>query len=418
MRSRTAAACAAALALTVGLAACGGDDDDDTTTAAGGTPASTAATGASAAKVDPAKPKVHIALVANKVPGSNLLDQYNEGAQAAADQINAAGGFGGREVVIDACNGQSTPSIVSVCAHRLVKSNPVAMIGCDVSWGVAGKPVFAKAGIPSIYCLNSPDELKDPMAFGMGPGGPGEQVAIAKWICTQPQIKTVVSQLLDLPQLRAYANFTTPVIKGCGKKISYVYLALGAADVTPVVNQIVARKPDFVLSFAQGGAQTVQVFRGLHQAGYPSDQIFTMSSSLNYEELLKPAGEAMDGVRFVLEGANMQDSANPDAAKYTAAVQGKTYSSLNSTVEQGYVDVQAIAVAGRAIGFDKLTGRTLAAYLNSTTGVGVPMSRQIINPGPAGTPQVKQPYGQLVQWQGGKLTTITDGTEEGWIKGA
>src|SRR5262245_50735938 len=81
-----------------GLAACGGDDDSSSGSASTGSSAATtngAGTAASGA-TDPSKPPVVLALHALKIPSVDLLTPYEAGAKAAADEINAKGGFGGR----------------------------------------------------------------------------------------------------------------------------------------------------------------------------------------------------------------------------------------------------------------------------------------------------------------------------------
>jgi ABC-type branched-subunit amino acid transport system substrate-binding protein len=414
---------AIAAATTAGLAACGGDDDDNgsAATSSNASTSTQSSTGTSTAgatgQLDPSKPDTHIAMIVIKIPGSDLLTPYTVGANAAADAINAAGGFGGSKVVIDSCNSQNTAAVVTTCAHKLVADKPVALTGCDVNIGSAALPIFKRAGIPSFYCLNTPTDYSDPMAFGLDSGGAGQQVGMAKWICTQPDIKTVGNQLLDLPQVRIYSVPVKKVLEGCGKKVNFVYLSLTATDYTPTLNEVLSKKPDFVMAFGLSGPQTVQIFKAYEQAGFPADKMFAMSSSLDYDTMLKPAGAAMNGAYFVLPYANMEDTANPDVAAYKKALEGKSLNSFNANVETGYVYVQAIYTAAQKIGFDKFNSTSLAQFYSTQTGVHLPMSRELINPGPAGQPQTKQPYGQFVQWKDGKLTTIAEGTEEGWLKG-
>jgi ABC-type branched-subunit amino acid transport system substrate-binding protein len=419
---KSLATVAVALAAAVGLAACGGDDDDNgaaATSTATATATTGASTTASTGAVDPSKPEVHIALDTIKIPGSDLLTPYAEGANAAAAAINAKGGFGGRKVVIDTCNSLLQPAAVTTCAHKLLAKKPVAMVGCDTSWGAAGLPLFAAQGIPSLYCLNTQTDFTDPTAFGVDPGGVGQQVAIARWICTQPQIKTVVDQILDLPQTRAQSKFIKPVIEGCGKKVTFVYLPLTQADFTPTLNEILSHKPDFVVTALLSGPQIVQVFKAFQQAGYPADQMSTSSSGLDLNTILKPAGDAMKGARFPLQTANPGDMTNPDVAPYQAAVkaQGGQFGPLNQNVAVGYTYTMAIYAAAQKIGFDALDGPALTKFLSSDNGTHLPMSRQLVNPGPKDFPQVKQGYAQIVQWDGTNLVTAKEGTEDGWVNG-
>jgi ABC-type sugar transport system substrate-binding protein len=107
----------------LGLAACGGGDDDSTGTATASGPAATTTAAASA------KGPITLALVTYKVPGLDLLTPMTAGAQAAAKQINAAGGIGGRNIVITPCNSMFQPTTATKCAHDAISSKAVAMCG-------------------------------------------------------------------------------------------------------------------------------------------------------------------------------------------------------------------------------------------------------------------------------------------------
>jgi ABC-type branched-subunit amino acid transport system substrate-binding protein len=422
------AAVAIAVASTAGLAACGGDDDDNGGAANGGaastpssTPASTSSSttssSASTGQLDPSKPDTHIALIAIKIPGSDLLTPYTVGAEAAADAINAQGGFGGSKVVIDSCNSQNTAANVSTCARKQVAKKPVAVIGCDVNIGAAAMPVFKRAGVPGVYCLNTPQDYTDPYAFGMDPGGAGQQIAMAKQLCKQPDVKVVANQLLDLPQVRIYDAPVRKVLEGCGKKVYFTYLSLTAADYTPTLNEVLSKKPDFVMAFALSGPQTVQIFKAYQQAGFPASKMFTMSSSLDYDTMLKPAGAAMEGVNLMLPYGNMEDDSDPDVVAYKKDLEGKSIGSFNENVATGYQYVMAVNTAAKAIGFDKFDGEALKQWLSTQNGVDLTLNRELVNPGPSGQPQMKQPYVMQVQWKDGKLVTIKEGTEDGWVNG-
>ena len=57
-------------------------------------------------------------MVTIKIPGSDLYTPYSAGAKAAADVMNAQGGWGGAKVVIDTCNSQLQASLNITCAHQ------------------------------------------------------------------------------------------------------------------------------------------------------------------------------------------------------------------------------------------------------------------------------------------------------------
>ena len=80
-------------------------------------------------------------------------------------------------------------------------------------------------------------------------------------------------------------------------------------------------------------------------------------------------------------------------------------------------DILALEIAElQEIGFESFDTGSLVEFMNSANGVAVPNSREILNPGPAEYPQVKQPFSQIAQWKDGKLLPVTEGTDEGWVK--
>jgi ABC-type branched-subunit amino acid transport system substrate-binding protein len=417
---RVAKAFAAAACCAAGLAACGGDDDNDSpagATSGGGASTSTSAS-TSTGKLDPSKPEVHVALISLKIPGSDLLGPYEIGANAAADSINAAGGIGGRKLVIDSCNSQNQAALAATCARRLSGMKPVAFIGCDTALTTSGLPVFQRDRTPGLWCLNSPAEFKDPLLFGIEAGGPGQQIAMARQLCTRPDVKTVSIQNQDLPQLHSYEPPVRGILEGCGKKVKYVYVAPTAADFTPTLNQLLSAKPDFIMTFPLSGPQTIQYFKAFNQAGFPASKMFTMSSSLDYDTMLKPAGPAMDGVTMMLPNGNPVDPANPDVAAYKKAVEARngSFGPFNANVQRAYAYVYTIYTAAKETGFDTFDSAALVKFLGTANGVNLPMNRALVNPGSAQQPQIKQPYMQMVQWKGGELVTVTEGTENGWVK--
>ncbi len=55
--------------------------------------------------------------------------------------------------------------------------------------------------------------------------------------------------------------------------------------------------------------------------------------------------------------------------------------------------------------------------MRTKSGVHIPLSRTLLNPGPKAYPQVKQPYVQISQWKNGNLKVVTKGTKKGWVLG-
>jgi ABC-type branched-subunit amino acid transport system substrate-binding protein len=361
------------------------------------------------------KGPVVISLVSAKIPGLDFLDPYDSGAQAAAKLINSQGGFGGRKLEIDPCNSMFSPAVATTCAHQALEQHPTAMVGCEPAWGASGLTILGAEGIPSFNCLNGGVDFTSPYSVNVLAGGTGEYTAGAKYICTLPNVKTVawIAQE-NAEQQQAVPPALTKIFKQCGKTITFEWFPQQAVDPSPYVVKIVRSHPDFVM-MNDGGGILVSLLKDFQQQGYPTTQIYSSSAGLNYEQILKPAGTAADGVYFTDETDNWDDP-SPDVAAYLKAMRGRS-NPKNFAPMQIYADIMWIYTAAKKIGFANFTPKTLLHYTQTANGVHIPLSRTLVNPGPKGFPAVKQPYSQVLQWRDGQLTLITKGTDNGWLSG-
>jgi ABC-type branched-subunit amino acid transport system substrate-binding protein len=362
------------------------------------------------------KGPVHVALIAFKIPALDFIDDYAAGAEAAVKQINANGGFGGRKVVIDQCNSMLAPAPSTTCAHQTLADHPVAEFGCETSWGATGLEIYAAAGVPSFNCTNSKQDFTNPYSFGMGTGAVGEAGAMAKYICAnKPSVKQIAyltpvdpEQQADVPPL------LNKIFHACGKQVTYTFIPQTQVDMTPIITKVLQTHPGFVMTTI-GQTQMVEVAKALHQAGYPTDQISVASNALDKKNVLDPAGDDLNGIYASDEWLGWGLTSNADVQAYAKATQGLSNPDSGNVV-QGYMYMMWIYTAAKHIGFDKFDSASLTKYMRSTSGVHIPMSRTLVNPGPSGSPAIKQPYVQILRWQNGKMTVVNGGTNGGWVR--
>jgi len=87
--------------------------------------------------------------------------QLQTGVQLAVDEINAAGGIGGRKVQIEVCDDKCDPYEASMCAQKMVANqNLFAVIGhvCS-SCTLAGGPIYEKAGLVAMTVSSTNPEV-------------------------------------------------------------------------------------------------------------------------------------------------------------------------------------------------------------------------------------------------------------------
>lgn len=404
VRINRVAGLVAALLCCAAVAACGSSNSGSDTA------------GGSAKQTTADKSPVVLQLISAKTTGVNLLDPYEAGAQAAVKKINASGGFGGRKVVLDVCNSMLTPAGSTTCAHKAIANDPVAMWGCEPNWSATGQPIFAAKGIPSFNCLNSDKDFTDPTSFSIFPGGAVEFSAGAKYICTMPDVKSVSWIAQEDPgQMKAVPQALTPIFEGCGKKISYEWFPFSAVDVTPYVTKVMQSKPDFVMMDVSGAA-FVKLVKAFEQQGLPAEKIYSTSIAMDENNVLKPAGSALNGTLWTSYIANWDDASDPTIAAYRKATAGEA-NPLQGLSLWGWIQMYWFRTVAQQVGADKFDASSLMHFMKTANGVPIPGSRTLVNPGPAKAPAMKQPYLQILRYVNGKFQVVLKNTDKGWVNG-
>ncbi len=403
----------------VGLAACGSSSSSTTTSSASSAASSssaatsTAAATTSAAAVSSSNPVV-IFVDSLKIPGTDLVTPYTNGAQAAANEINAAGGIGGRKVEVINCNSMYSAPVAVACAHKAVAAHATAMIGCEPVWGTTGLPILEAAGIPSFNCINTKIDYTAPTSFGLQAGGFGELSGFAKYLCTLSDVHTVVLYAISTPW-QSLAPAAGNVLSACGKKMLGVYYPITTTDYSPYAAKVAGMHPDWVMTEPENGPEGITQFQELEQNGIPADHISTSSSSMDYPFLAKGAS-ATNGIFGAYEWTSWSDTSDPNVVAYLKAT-ANVPDNKSSSVETTYGNVMWFDTIAKKIGESNFNSSTLIKFMTNPANNGTPMSlsRSIVIPGPAGFPHQDQPWIQIVQWKDGKLDIITQGTQAGWV---
>lgn len=408
------------LVCVVALAACGGSKPSAQNEAATSRSAASGEAGSdSRGSASSGGPPVTFALMSIKIPGSDLLTGYSSGAQAAVKKINSEGGFGGRRVSVIRCNTMLETSGSTACARKTLVQHPVAMFGCDPLWSQAGLPVYAGAKIPSFNCLNTSKDGNDPESFALSPGGYGLQGAMARYLCSRSDVRTVVEFALDIPTYTGDAQVAAgKPLSACGKTLKTVFFPTTATDVSPYVAKVVADKPDFVILLPLSGVSGINIYKTLKQEGIPASRVIISESNLD-GPTLKVGGAMMNGTYGAQQFDSWSDTANPDVAAYLQATRHSAVDPRDSNVEFGYANVMLFYEAAKRIGFANFNSASLTSFMDQTqsNGFRIPLSRSLVIPGPRGYAHERQPYGQIVQLHNGKLNIVKHGTKNGWVTG-
>jgi urea transport system substrate-binding protein len=205
----------------------------------------------------------------------------------AVEEINEKGGVLGRPVEAVVEDGESDSSTFAAKAEQLIANDKVCTVfGC---WTSASRktvlPVLEKHDHLLFYPVQYEGLEQSPNIVYTG-AAPNQQIIPAvKWCVTVLKKKRFFLVGSDYVFPRAANAIIRDQVAGLGAEIvGEAYLPLGSADVTDVVRQVVAARPEAILNTTNGDSN-VALFRALRAAGVTPDQTPTVSFSISEVEL-------------------------------------------------------------------------------------------------------------------------------------
>jgi hypothetical protein len=170
--------------------------------------------------------------------------------------------------------------------------------------------------------------------------------------------------------------------------------------------------------FPLAGPGVISIYHNFALQGIPASHVIVVESNLTYTTL-HAAGSTMDGTYGAQQSASWGDTSDPDVAAFLKATKGSPEDSRDANVATGYSNVMFLYDVAKRVGFANFNAASLTKFMDDkqNTGFHIPLGRSLVTPGPAGFPQVRQPYSQIVQWNGANLNVVTKGTANGWVNG-
>lgn len=227
--------------------------------------------------------------------------EMKEGIDLAAAEINDAGGIRGRPLEIDYADDQTNPSLVTNRVIELIHiKRVVALLGDMSTQSMAGGSLADKNRIP-IVAPSSPeaDVTKiGPFVF-RACAGEGAQARLTASFVVSTLGKKRVGLLY--PHDNPYAAGLAAAFREEASRLgaeAVIERTFGTSDISfaMLVLELMDEAPDVVYAPAPP-ALMARVARTAMLAGIKGD-IFVGSDAWSSEELLKEAGEALDGAFF------------------------------------------------------------------------------------------------------------------------
>lgn len=205
-----------------------------------------------------------------------------DAVRLAVEEANQSGGVNGRQIEMVVADCRSDAAYCAQLAENLITRDGVqALFGCWTSaCRKAVKTVVEKHGHLLFYPLQYEGLEQSPDILYTGAAPNQQIIPMVLWAMQQKgkrfyligsdYIFPRTANLIARDLLRAQG----------GQLLGERYVPLGTSDLTAVVQEIAAQRPDFVMNTLNGDSN-LHFFRALHDAGIVADKIPVFSTSMN-----------------------------------------------------------------------------------------------------------------------------------------
>ncbi len=258
----------------------------------------------------------------------------------AIDEINAAGGVLGRQLVTVVEDGASDwPTFAEKGQKLLVSDKAVAVFGCYTSASrKAVLPVFER--YKGLLYYPTHDEGLEFSKNIMYTGADAVQSAIPaiEWLMKNKGKKFFLVGS-DFIYPRTTNRIARPtIVKAGGTVEGEEYLPLGSTEFSSIINKIKAAKPDAILSTIVGDSN-VSFYKQLASAGMTKEAQSIVALAVSEEEAIGIGAENLVGVNSCM--GYFQSVNRPQNSKFVAAFKAKYGPKrvVGDTMEAGYTSV-------------------------------------------------------------------------------
>ncbi|RUV98094.1 MULTISPECIES: ABC transporter substrate-binding protein [unclassified Mesorhizobium] len=285
---------------------------------------------------------------------ANIGDQFKQGAQAAADAINSAGGVNGNKIKIDIQDDQCDPKQAVSVANRIV-ANGVKFVDGHACSGssIPASAVYAEAGTLMMSPASSNPELTDAAAKAGWPTimrlytrDDAQGAFIGPWIAKKYAGKNVVV----LHDKSAYGQGVADAVKatmnaGGLKEVDYEGINAGEKDYSALVTKLKELKAD-VVYFGGYHPEAGLILRQAAEQNVKFQLI--MPDSIASPEFWQIAGPAGEGTMFVFPS---DPQSKPEAKEAVAKIKQGGFTPEGFTLFS-YAVIQAVAEGVKRAGTD------------------------------------------------------------------
>lgn len=285
---------------------------------------------------------------------ANIGDQFKQGAQAAADAINAAGGINGKQIKLSMEDDQCDPKQAVSIANRIV-ANGIKFVDGHACSGssIPASAVYAEGGVMMMSPASSNPAMTDEAAakgwttiMRLYTRDDAQGAFIGPWIAKKYAGKNVVI----LHDKSAYGQGVADAVKATMndsglKEVFYDGINAGEKDYSALVTKLKELKTD-VVYFGGYHPEAGLILRQAAEQNFKFQLI--MPDSIASPEFWQIAGPAGEGTMFVFPS---DPQAKPEAKEAVEKIKAGGFTPEGFTLFS-YAVIQAFAQGIERAGSD------------------------------------------------------------------
>ena len=304
----------------------------------------------------------------NESPGAGF-PEFEEGATACFDAINATGGIHGRPIDFTSCNDAGDPVQGETCARDLIDDGAVAVLGgvCFSCFAAPIVDILGEAGIPYVGGLPVlPNEYTQENFYPItNAGGSAALFANAAYIMATAEAEGIEPSVVEI---YAAVGEADPTLENQIDKLGGTYLARvgfdpASADLSSIAQQAIDEGSNFV-SVQTDGPNTVKLVTSLRTQGFEGGIVILGTAA--DPQSIEGMGDASEGVFVAAFFDDLANAGSADGEKFRADMEASGGDSTVPLATSGYAAAYVTAEALFAAGDDI----TSESYLEALTSIG------------------------------------------------
>ncbi len=296
-----------------------------------------------------AEDEVVIGVITDTSGGSSAYAPYTSaGMEIAIDEINSAGGVGGRTIrVVEESDGSDTTQTPTIARRLIDKGAQVLVLNSGSASAIAAKQVCSEEEIlcvaPTNLSASIVEEPDNDNIFILGPTSEGIGATFAQGM-SEAGYERLAVIADDVSTIQDYVPAIVGPIEEAGvEAVAEEEVAADASDVSAQVARVANAEPDAVLVMSLGG-QTEAVIHNALSNALPDVTRFSLASIGNQPETWDLASPgALEGLVYIGSIDPNNERTTEFAEKLSRADSGHT--ELTAYGPQGYDGIRLIAEA-------------------------------------------------------------------------